>query len=459
MNAPALALETALLDTTAAAASTAASGPTSGAPRLGLTLAAFTVVEQTAELLHLACRRGQLEDAGAAARVALPLAEPHSAHEAMLQALAQAQPALMTSPDENRLYMLRGQDGRQLGLLRLRDNGLVGPNPPAMATRWALRDGNLELMDTQGHATVRFALCGERDDLRLYLGESTGEDGPFMLQEVRCTYSRLSMFDTEMMASFCGLYNIDEMVPAELPARAAVLVGTPHSGADRLAQSINLSQGAFIDGPLLHPQGIELAEGQTHGNQAAMLHAVRAKDPTWFARMMMGRSHDAEGRDLSTFPARGFMLTPGHSREATEWTLTETALRVVHVVRSHALAEFADLMAEQATTPDALLHFEAERFERFLGMRQLYLDNLRGRLMQRQGDTVEVDTSRLNAHTVAEVMSFLNDAPTYSQVVTDLPPTRPGRVLERFDNPADVLQCLTRLGKLEWMEAEGPVAG
>ena len=52
-----------------------------------------------------------LDDASAAARVALPLAVPHSPHAAMLQALAAVHPTLMTAPEERRLYLLRGADG------------------------------------------------------------------------------------------------------------------------------------------------------------------------------------------------------------------------------------------------------------------------------------------------------------------------------------------------------------
>jgi hypothetical protein len=453
MNAPALALPT---PTAQDATETQITTPMA-VPAFGFALAAFTCVEQTAELLHLACRRGQLEDAGAAARIAMPLAEPFSPHEAMLQTLAKAQPVLMTPPEENRLYMLRGQDGVQLGLLRLRDNGLVGLNAPAGAARWTLHEGNLELQDATGKTTVRFGLCGERAEHRLYLGETLDDSSPRLLQEVRCTYSRLSMFDAELISAFCGLYNAEAMVPAELPARPIVMLGTPHSGNHRVAMAINESGGAFIDGALLHPEGIRLAEGAPQATQTTMLHAVRSKDPAWFACMMMNRSHDAQGRALSTLPARGFELAAGHSREALDWVMAESALRVVHVVRSHGLAEFADQLAEQAQAMGATgpLHFERERFERFIDMRQRYLDHTRARLMERSGETVEIDTSRMNTITLAELLSFMNDAPAITQSVPDMRITDTGRVIDRFDNPAEVLQCLTAMNKLEWMEAEG----
>ena len=70
----------------------APAAPVAMAPAAGLALLAATCVEQTADLMRLACRRGQLEDASTAARIALPLAARHSPHEAMLRALAKPIP-------------------------------------------------------------------------------------------------------------------------------------------------------------------------------------------------------------------------------------------------------------------------------------------------------------------------------------------------------------------------------
>lgn len=451
MNAPALALPIPL----PAAALQAHAAPARTAPVAGATLLAAHCVEETAELMRLACRRGQLEDASAAARIALPLALPNSPHEAMLRALGETQPTLMTLPEERRLYLLRQADGRSLGVMRLRDNGGVGPKPRPGAERWTLRDGNLELCDDQGHARSRFVLCGERAGLRLYLGESLADGAPQLLQELRCTYARLSLLDPELADPFCGLYDVDAMVPAELPARAALLLGAPHSGCDRLAEVLNRIGCAFFDGELLHPQGIGLAEGLPDPSASATLHAMRAKDAPWFARMMLARSYDASGRDLSTVPVRGFTLAPSHSAAALAWALAEPALRIVHVVRSNLLAEFADILASQAGDPAARLRFEPERFGRFIEMRQRYLQGLRQRLSQRNGDTVEVDGSRLNANTVAELSAFLTDADDTADLVGEAARASALRVIDRFDNPEAVLPCLRALGRIGWAEAEG----
>lgn len=456
MNAVALAMPTpqpaADLPPTAAPASAVPMAPVAG-----LSLLATTCVAQTAELLRLACRRGQLEDASAAARIALTLAQPQSPHEAMLRALARAQPALMVPPEERRLYMVRSADGRSHGVIRLRDNGRVGLNVHADAERWQLRDGNLELCDAAGHASARFMLCGDRAGLRLYLGERTVDAQPCMLEELRCTYTRLSLLDPELVDPFCSLYSADAMVPAELPDGAALLLGAPHTRTDQLARTLNQSTGVWFDGSLLHPMGMQFDEPMLSRTASRTLHALRAKDAAWFVRMMMGRSHDASGRDLGNLQVRGFTMAPAHHQAALDWAMAEPRLRIVHVMRSNLLAEFADLLAEQQIGTPQPLHFEPDRFGRFIEMKQRHLDGLRQRLRQRNADTVEVDGSRLNQATIAELLGFLTDSEDPSHIACEAVPTSAQRVIERFDNPDAVLPCLRALDRLGWAEAEGQI--
>ena len=430
-------------------------------PVAGIALLAASCVEQTAELMRAACRLGQLEDASAAARIALPLAAAHSPHAALLRVLADAQPALMTAPEERRLYLLRGADGSASGPLRLRDNGRISPNAGPECSRWALRGGDLELCDGEGRASSRFVLCGERGGLRLYLGEHLADGSPRLLQEVRCTFARLSLLDPELSDPFCGLYHVDAMVPADLPARPALLLAAPHSGADQLAAVLNRSGDVFFDGELLHPQAIHLAEGTLAPAAAATLHAIREKDAPWFARMVMARSVDTAGRNLSVVPVRGFTLAPAHHPGALAWAIAEPTMRIVYVVRSNLLAEFADILDSPSGAPPGAtigrLHFEPARFGRFIEMKQRYLADVRARLVQRNGDTVEVDGSRLNAATIAELLGFLTDTVDSHRIVAEAPAPALRRVIERFDNPEAVLPCLRSINRLGWAEIEGSV--
>ncbi len=438
------------------AAQQVATAPPAAATVAGLTLTPDSCVELTATLLRAACRRGQLEDASAAARVALGMAAAQSPHEAMLRALAQAQPALMQAPEEQRLYLLRRQDGTAQGLMRLRDNGHIGAAPPAGIARWSLQAGNLVLSDDDHLPRLRFALCGDIDGARLYLGEALADGTPVLLQEVRCTFSRLRGLDPELVAPFCALFDSDALVPAALPARSALLLAAPHCGSNTLLAALNHSAAVSLDGDLLAPLAIGLAEGVVPLAQAGALYDLRAKDPVWFARMVLNRSHDSAGRDLSTRTVRGFALAPVHSRPALDWAIGEPSLRIVHLVRSNLLAEFADTLASQpGAGVHTLLHFEAERFLRFVGMKQRYLDSLRQRLVQRDGDTVEIDSSRLNAATLDALLGFLTDQATPDSALAGLPAASPRPVLDRFDNPATVLHCLDTLGQPGWADVEG----
>lgn len=390
--------------------------------------------------------------------MALPLATPHSPHAAMLAALAEAQPALMVPPEERRLYLLRAADGRADGVLRLRDSGRVSQTAPEGCERWVLREGNLELADADGHVRLRFMLCGQHEGLRLYLGERLGDRSPCMLQEIRCTYTRLSLLDPELLDPFCSLYGSDAIVPTELPAGAVLLLGSPHSRADVLAQALNQQAGLHIDGALLDPQGIAFDEPLFSPTAATTLHALRSKDAPWFARVMLSRSHDAQGRHLAGMPVRGFHMAASHSAPALEWALADTQLRIVHVARSNLLAEYADILdSHRAPGETGALHFEAERFRRFVTMRQRQLAALRERLVARNADTVEVDGSRLNEATMTELLGFLLEPAGIEAQRAPAAPIAATPVIERFANPEDVWTQLVVLGLTGWAEPEGTV--
>lgn len=438
----------------------AAVPPLAGMPAAGMTMTAANCVAITATLLQAACQHGQLEDASAAARIAMALAVPGSPHQAMLRALSEASPALMQAPEEHRLYLLRRADGSPLGLLRLRDSGRVSAVDGLPATHWSLTDGNLDLATDHAATHTRFALCGEQAGKRIYLGASLADGEPRLLQELNCTYTRLRLLDPEMAGPFCGLYDAQAMVPADLPDASVMLLSAAHNGAEALTAALNQHARLHLDGELMHPEAIGLSDGPLAAAQAGTLHSLRAKDPAWFARMMLGRCHDRHGRDLTDLPVRGFTLSTMHSQPVLDWALADTRLRIVLVARSNLLAEYADLLADHAGIDPATAQiFEAERFTRFVDMKQRYLQALRDRLMQRNADSVEVDASRLNAATMSELVAFLTDenilpAEQVDGVVLSVSP-----VIERFENPVEVAACLAALGHPEWAGLEGSALG
>ena len=438
----------------------AAVAPLAGMPAAGMTMTAANCVAVTASLLQAACQYGQLEDASAAARIAMALAAPESPHHAMLRALSAASPALLQAPEEHRLYLLRRADGSPLGLLRLRDSGLVNAVDGRPATHWSLKDGNLDLATDHAAAHTRFALCGEQAGKRLYLGTSLVDGQARMLQELNCTYTRLRLLDPELAGPFCGLYDAQAMVPADLPGASVMLLSSAHNGAEALTAALNQHARLHLDGELMHPEAIGLSDGPLGAAEANTLHSLRAKHPAWFARMMLGRSHDRHGRDLSDVPVRGFTWSATQAQSILDWALADTQLRIVLVARSNLLAEYADLLAEHAGMDPATPQiFEAERFTRFVDMKRRYLQTLRIQLMQRNADSVEVDASRLNPATMTELIAFLTEQAMLPAEQPDAVLLSVSPVIERFENPVEVAACLAALGQPDWAGLEGSTLG
>ena len=409
-------------------------------------------LERAAEAIRNACRNGRLEDASAAAAAAMPSLEQDLPRASLLHSLAQAKPAPMTPPEENRLYLLRRINGAPIGLFRLRDNGQVSASGGSALSRWSMADGCIELQQGDGHAAARFMLCGDHQGLRLYLGESQIDGTLQMLSEVRCAYSRLRMLDPELAGPFGALYDTDAMVPALLPERAMVLLATPHTGANRLLRLLNASAQGLIDGELLHPQHIGLYGGELRPDEAGSLYSMRAKDPVYFARLLMSRSHHSDGRTLNDVPLRGFTLNPAHSRPVLDWVMGERHVCVVHLVRDNLLAEFASILAGGADSPRRpRLHFEAARFQRFVVMKQRYLAMVRERLEARSGPWAEIETGAFTRQNIVDLMGLLLPGGTgLALPAAALTRQRPERTLERFDNPDEVMRNLTQMGHEDW---------
>ena len=70
---------------------------------------------------------------------------------------------------------------------------------------------------------------------------------------------------------------------------------------------------------------------------------------------------------------------------------------------------------------------------------------------------MEVDGSRLNQATVAELLGFLTDDTDTARIACEGVPISAQRVIDRFDNPEAVLPCLRTIHRMGWAEAEGQV--
>ncbi len=423
-------------------------------------------LERAAEAIRAALRGGALADIRAAARAALPTQQPLPARHSVLTLLAQAQPTPMCVPDEGQLFVWRRLNGAPIGLLRLRHDGQVsrsGLSAQALApAHWRRSGGGLELLDGQGRCVSQLGLAGRSTAAAgradgaqlLYVGESQKDGTLHVLSEVACTYSRMRMLDPELVAPFGSLFGSDALAEVALPQRPVVVLATPHCAATRLQKLLNSSADVLIDGELLHPQRIALADADLAADDAGALPALRAADPVYFTRVMLGRSHHLDGRSLDAVPVRGLLLNPAHSRAVLDWAIDDPALTIIHLARENLLAEYAAILGGNADdAPRTRLHFDADRFVRFVALRQRSLNELRQRVHARSGAWAELEASALNQGNLDTLLQFL--APTAKAVAWPtgaLTCERSGPTIDHFDNPEAVTAVLAALDRAHWAQ-------
>ncbi|MEK8025222.1 MAG: hypothetical protein RLY78_663 [Pseudomonadota bacterium] len=469
MNAPALAqdLDAAVLTPPAAkrrGGSTRASAPvTMPAATEVPDLQAIAAVqddelrcEQALAAMRHACRASDVELLAHAAALAMPTTDPEPVRLSLYGHLAQCRSVPLQAPDENRLFLLRRANGSPIGLLRLRAGGRIHGQASAGAelpTQWQVRDGSIELHMADGRLCSRLGLHAVAWGLRQHLGEATQDGGLHVLSEVRCPYSRLRMLDAELVGPFGAMFGTDAMVPVPMPERPLVLIAQPHTGAQRLLRLLNSSADVLVDGELMHPHTIGLHGQDLRQDHAGALYGVRAKDPVYFARLMLARSHHADGRVLHEVPVRGLTLNPAHGQAVLDWAIDEPGVTVLHLVRDNLLAEYASTLTAAGEAPRrGLLHFDAERFGRFVQMKQRYLQQMQQRLDARTGAWAEIETSAFTRQNVVQLLDFVLEGAgsRASLPAAALARQRPERTLERFANPNDVRRALAEVGREDW---------
>lgn len=419
-------------------------------------------LEQALAAMRLACRSGDMAGLNRAAEAAMPRrdsADAQLARRSLLRLLTDTRQVPLQRPDENRLYLLRRINGAPIALLRLRDDGSISVSHMGSATQgaapshWRLHADALELLHANGRSASRLPISGVQQGLRVYVGESAHEAALHVLAEVRCTYSRLRMLDPELSDAFGALFNTDAMVPVALPERPVVVVATPHTGSTRLLRLLNSCPQVLIDNEIMRPEAIGMAGVDLKAEDAGALLTIRAKDPVYFARVMMARTHHLDGRGLDGVPVRGFVLNPAHTQATLDWALNESAVTMVHLVRDNLLAEYASILAGGPDSPRrARVHFDALRFERFMTMKQRWLQSMRQRLEQRRGAWAEIETAAFTQDNLQQLLHFIcPGADEASLPPASLARQRPERVLERFDNPDEVRTTLAALGREDWI--------
>lgn len=422
--------------------------------------------DQLVEHLRRGCRQSRLADVTAVAPHLLALSLPGSAGRSLERELASLQPVAPEPPRESQLWLMRRLDGSLVGMLRLRADGSVGPQPNPNEARWTMRNGELLLGTAEGRVMTRFTVGGTADGRRVHVGLFADDRTVHVLSEVGCRYSQLRLLDPELVAPFAGTFRPEQMADTPLPARPAVLLAAPRTGSHLLLNLLNSSARVFFDAELLNSAHISVFAGDIAHDQAGALYTLRANDPLQFLRVMLSRSHHVDGRMLDDVAVRGFKLFPQQSHRALDWVLQEPAFRIVHLHRANLLAEFSSSIAAYATgewvagdrrSGPRRYPFQSGRFLAFVEMKRRYLGQLRDRLAARGADVCEIEYSAIDRHSVNGALShLLGEACDLSTNALGLKQQLSGPVIDRFTNPDDVMRCLAAIGHEEWAGVEKP---
>ena len=413
-----------------------------------------------------ACLAEQPALASTGARAALAAAAPGTAQHDLLRELGQMRPASASPIDPSRLWILRRFDGSLIGLYRLGEGGRVGLYPHPNESRWSQAGGRLRLQDPAGRVTTDFQLQGVTPDGRsVFAGLFVDGQTLHVLSEVGCDYAQLAMLDPELATSIAGLGLADRFKDPGLPPRPAVVLAAPRTGSHLLLNLLNSTGQVFIDAEILNFGKISIFGHDLPRDRHPALDLLRGTDPVRFAKVMLARSHHADGRMLDTVAVRGFKLFPQHSPQVLDYVIDEPALRIVHLHRANLLAEYSsNLVAFErghwvggpAGLKQSKSPFDAGRFMRFVEMKQRYLAHIRARLAQRAGASTEIEYSAFSRASLNGLLEFLlgqaGDDASFSHL--GLKQQLNATVIERFENPREVQACLRTLGHDEWAGSE-----
>lgn len=380
-------------------------------------------------------------------------------------------PDEFTAAREDRMWTVRSLSGLMIDLVRLDHSGAVQSQdaPRSSVLHWTLDNGDLVVNELVPGARTRILLTGRSRGHRMMIGFCTATREVLVLSEVDCLYSSLRLLDPLLASPMAGIVRPSDMVDPALPEIPVVVLAAARTGSHLLLNLLNSTDRVFIDAEILNAQKISVFGADLPSDRADGLDMLRGCDHVRFAKAMMTRSHHVDGRRLDGIRVRGFKLFPQQSRAVLDWAFDTPEVRLVHLYRANLLAEFSSYLAAQrdkcwvggAQPEDRRpVAFDRARFERFVDMKARYLDEVRRRLGERAGPSIEVEYSRIDRPCVNEVLSFLTGATSDAPFdALGLKRQLAGRVIDRFANPEDVAASLEALGHPEWAGVESAEVG
>lgn len=239
-----------------------------------------------------------------------------------------------------------------------------------------------------------------------------------------------------------------------------VIIGAARSGTTLLVDLLNCSQDVKCLYEIFHPDLL-----QVDGVDRDELRKVRDELPGEFLRTIRGEFEQ---------PAFGFKIFGGHNDDHLSELIGDDSLRKIVVHRSNGLAVYSSrlisakkkLYAETGARSvpgfhatgswDDQVEFDSEGFLSHLAQHQNFYRSVTDKLNERCQPFAFIEYEQLlNERLVRRLFSFLGAVQPES-LTTGLLRNNRSDVINRFTNPADVLETLESIGRQSWIhEANG----
>jgi len=237
------------------------------------------------------------------------------------------------------------------------------------------------------------------------------------------------------------------------PASRLVVLTSPRSGSSLFCHMLNATPEICCHYELFHDEMIEFF-GQTVLDKAAI--AGRDADPVGFLERTFTKGFDA-GYRLVGFKHMGFF-----SKAVSDTVTADPAVRIVILRRNNLMAKFSSLgiagqtrqwkVATGQKVHRPKVRFDPERFARFERWEN-GLNRARNDLLARhRRNALFLEYTDLRTPETGRRLSEFLGLGLHWDGEVGVQRLNPGRILDRFSNPAAVRAFLARRGVPEWAE-------
>jgi LPS sulfotransferase NodH len=239
-----------------------------------------------------------------------------------------------------------------------------------------------------------------------------------------------------------------------------VVLSSQRSGSNMLRSLLNAHPEVTCFGELMRRTPRKMRNQGYRGALRALEHvdekfrtdSVRFSHPRTFIDEVMAK--------LVTTPVAGFKLMLNQHPQFMSELIGDPTYAKILLYRANHLASYSSEKIARATGQGALrtgmdvkrakVRFRKGEFRRFLKTRAQQFEDVREQLAAAGGNYLEIEYLELvEGNGVSQVLEFLGADPAHD-VKPKTVRRNPSNLLERFDNPDDVLKELAAMGAERW---------